>query len=132
MDQFLRHIHPPAAGVKAVSGPRIPDDPIPEQLDLLLSSARSAHPAAAGQLERLLAELDEGDFETLIADMLTVGFLRQAAKRDLHQMTHFVAAYEGYVSNDCAADFCTATLSYDLDGDPDGATVKRLGPVPER
>jgi hypothetical protein len=113
-----------------MSGPKISDDPISGQLNRLLVLARSAHPAVAAQLERLLAELPPDDFETLIADMLTAGFLRQAVSRDLHQMSHFVAAYEGFVSNDCIEGHCTVELSYDADGDPDGATVKRLGPGP--
>ena len=113
-----------------MSGPKIPNDPVPEQLNYLLDMARSAHPAVAAQLERLLAELSEGDLETLIADMLTVGFLRRAARSDRHEMRHFVAAYESLVSNDCVGGRCTVELSYDADGDPDGATVKRLGPGP--
>jgi hypothetical protein len=110
--------------------PKIPDDPVPGQINYLLSLARTAHPVVAAQLERLLTELSAGDFETLIADMLRAGFLRQAALADRHEMSHFVAAYEGLVSNDCTDEHCTVKLSYDADGDPDGATIKRLEPGP--
>ena len=104
---------------------KIPSDPVPGQLNVYLAVIEEKRPAVAAEIRRLFASLSFEDFEALTGNLLGIGFLRQAALRNEHEMEHYAAAYEGFCSNDCTLGHCTVELLRDPAGGIAGAHIER-------